>query len=149
MGLFRHLTFLQETFRQRRFITGTFRHGDFSALWTFRYIEILSPVLGWTLFGTWIFWHGDILADEDFTTGTFWHGDFLAWGLFGSLDVLVDGHSVSMDALGWRIFGTCKFRHGDISTEEHFITGTFWHWDFLALWTFRYMDILSPWTFWE
>ena len=43
LGLFRSLTFRQETFWHGHFITGTFRHGDFSVPWTFRHMDILSP----------------------------------------------------------------------------------------------------------
>ena len=45
------------------FITGTFCHGDFSALWTF---------------------HGDFLAAGYFDTGTFLHRNTLAWGHYGT-----------------------------------------------------------------
>ena len=54
LGLFRHLTFRQETFRHGHFITGTFPHKDISAREHFG--------MGMRHLGTRIFQHIDILA---------------------------------------------------------------------------------------
>ena len=74
LSLFRHLTFWQETFQHRHFITGTFWHLHVSALPTYRRMEISSP---------WTFWHRDFSTPEHLGTWTFWH---LAkkYGCFGT-----------------------------------------------------------------
>ena len=49
----------------------------------------------------------------------------MAWGLFGSMDVLVHKYLVSMGILGRRLLGTWIFWHRKISSQEHFSMGTF------------------------
>ena len=77
MGLFWHLTFCRETFQYRHIITGSFWHGDFSALWTFQY-------------RTFCLRHGDFLALGYFCTGTLRHGDITPLGNFGTIQSNMD-----------------------------------------------------------
>ena len=93
LGLFRSLTFRQETFWHGHFITGTFRHGDFSVPWTFRHMDILSP---------WTFRHRDISAWGQNGTGTFWHRNISTHGCFGTGKFR---HHAKQ--YGHRQFGTC------------------------------------------
>ena len=82
---FRLLTFRQETFRHRHFITGTFRQRHVSALQTYRHINNSSP---WTFrhkdfstqrhFGTRNFRHHRHFGTGYFFTWTFWHMDIWA-----------------------------------------------------------------------
>ena len=71
-GLFRHLTFWQEIFRHRHFLTGTFLHADifmqeYFGIGIFRHHG---------RFGTGISQHWDISAQGYFSTWTFWHRYF-------------------------------------------------------------------------
>ena len=83
LGLFRHLTFRQETVfgtdisSQEYFGMGTFQCHGRSGTWTFCL-------------------HGHF-GHEDTGTGTFWHGDIMALGHFGTkifqhMDILAQGH---------------------------------------------------------
>ena len=103
LDLFQHLTFRQETLRHRHFITGTFRHRDFSAMWTFWHMDILSP---------WTCWHRDFWAPEYFNRGTLRHGDITALENFGTR---IFCHMDERTFWHWEILAPCK------------AIWTFWH----------------------
>ena len=67
--LFWHLTFRQETYRDRHLITAIFQHEN---ILTWVYFGIMD-VLAQGCYGTGIFWHNDISAHGRFGTCTFWH----------------------------------------------------------------------------
>ena len=69
LGLFRNLTFQQETFRHGYFISGTFRYEDISAQ------EHFGMGIFWHhgCFSMGTSWHWNILARGYFDTWTFWH----------------------------------------------------------------------------
>ena len=69
---FRHLTFRQETFRHRHFITGIFGHMHVSALRKYRHMDFVSmDVSTQGLFGMGTFWHKEFSAPEYFAYGYF------------------------------------------------------------------------------
>ena len=71
---FRHLTFRQETFRHRHFITGIFGHMHVSALQKYRHMDFVSmDVSTQGLFGMGTFWHKEFSVPEHFGTWIFWH----------------------------------------------------------------------------
>ena len=76
--------------------------------------DILSP----GHFGTWT-----VCLQRRFGKETIWHMNFLAQNLF------VTG-----------TFHTWIFRHGDLSAEGHFGSGTFRLMDILAKWTFQHSN---------
>ena len=77
LGLLRHLTFLQETFRHGHFNTGTFLHRFFR-------LHRCS--------GTWT-----VHLRGRFSTGTFWHGEFSVHGKW----------TIRYPAIQYGRFGTC------------------------------------------
>ena len=67
--------------------------------------SVSVDVSAWRPFGTWIFWHGDILTQGHFGTGTLWHLKILAQGCFSTWTFW-----------HWKILALWRFLHRHFGT---------------------------------
>ena len=92
-------------------------------MWTFRYMDILSPLM---------FWDGDFLVPGYFGMGTFRQRNISSQEHFGMGTFWLCGRSSAWTFCLHGRFGMETFWYLDITELENFGTRIFWHMDVLA-----------------